>query len=194
MKEKKDSTIYQLKITLSGSKPAIWRRFVVDSEIKLSKLHYAIQIVMGWTNSHLHQYRQKNVIYGEPQEDLGWGFGSKYKTVDENDYRLSQVLTKPKDKIVYEYDFGDSWDHDLVLEKILEKDQNVNSPLCLEGAMACPPEDCGGIGGYYDMLETIKNPEDPEYENILDWLGDEFDPEDFDLEKINKRLKRIRNA
>jgi hypothetical protein len=193
MKEKKDLKIYQLKITLSGSEPAIWRRFAVDSEINLSELHYVIQIVMGWDNSHLHQYRQKNVIYGEPQPDLGWGFGSKNKIVDENDYKLNQVLTKPKDKVIYEYDFGDSWEHELVLEKILEKDQEVKTPVCLEGAMACPPEDCGGIGGYYSMLEIIKNPEDPEYESMMEWLGNEFDPDKFDLKAINKDLKRIRN-
>src|SRR3972149_2067324 len=163
MKEKKDLKNYQLKITLSGSNPEIWRRFLADSEVKLSELHYVIQIVMGWTNSHLHQYRQKNVIYGEP-----------------------------KDEIIYEYDFGDSWDHDLVLEKILEKDDKLKTPICLDGAMACPPEDCGGIGGYYNMLETIKNPEDPEYEDMIDWLGDKFDPEEFDLEAINNKLKRFK--
>src|SRR3989338_3719370 len=192
MKEIKDLKNYQLKITLSGSNPEIWRRFLADSEVMLSELHYVIQIVMGWTNSHLHQYRQKNVIYGEPQDDLGWGFGSKIKIVDENNYKLNQVLTKPKDKIIYEYDFGDSWDHDLVLEKILKKDDKLKTPICLDGAMACPPEDCGGIGGYYNMLETIRNPEDPEYEDMIDWLGDKFDPEEFDLEAINNKLKRFK--
>ena len=115
VKRGKEEINYQLKITLSGSVPPIWRRLVVNSEIKLSILHYVIQTVMGWTNSHLHQYRQGDTIYGEPQDDLGWGFGSKFKVVDENKYKLNQVLIMPKNKIIYEYDFGDSWDHDLVL-------------------------------------------------------------------------------
>ena len=129
MKEKKESKMYQLKIMLAGSNPPIWRRFLVDSDIMLSQLHYVIQIVMGWTNSHLHQYRQKDIIYGEPQDDFGWGFGSRIKIVDEDNYKLSQVLTRPKDKIIYEYDFGDSWHHDLVLEKILER---LGGPHCLD--------------------------------------------------------------
>jgi hypothetical protein len=194
MKDKESSKNYQLKITLTDSKPAIWRRFAVDSEIDLSTLHYVIQTVMGWRNSHLHQYRQKNVLYGELHDDFGLGSGSKYKTVDEGKYRLNQVLIKPKDKIMYEYDFGDSWYHDLVLEKILDRDDNLKTPICSEGAMACPPEDCGGIWGYYDMLETIKNPNNPEYEHIVDWLGEGFNPEEFHLETINRDLKRFKNA
>ncbi len=194
MEKDEDSKVYQLKITISGSNPTIWRRFLVDSEINLYKLHNIIQIVMGWTDSHLHHYRENNVFYGTPQPDPGWDFNSKFKTVDERKYKINQILTRPKMKILYEYDFGDSWWHELVLEKILENDNKVKTPICLDGAMACPPEDCGGIGGYYNMLEIIKNPDDSEYKDMIDWLDDEFDPEKFDLEAINKKLKRIRNA
>ena len=194
MEKDEDSEVYQLKITISGSNPTIWRRFLVDSEINLYILHNIIQIVMGWTDSHLHHYRENNVFYGTPQPDPGWDFNSKFKTVDERKYKINQILTRPKMKILYEYDFGDSWWHELVLEKILEKDNKVNPPICLDGAMACLPEDCGGIGGYYNMLEIIKNPDEPEYKDMIDWLGDEFDPEKIDLEAINKKLKRIRNA
>ncbi len=192
MKKAKDSHIFQLKIMLSGSNPAIWRRFLVDSRVRLSQLHDIIQILMGWENSHLHQYRQRNIIYSEPIDDMDETFGSKYIMLDESDYRLNQVLTKLKDKIIYEYDFGDSWDHELVLEKFIGMDKNINYPVCLEGAMACPPEDCGGIGGYYDMLEIIKDPENSEYENMMDWLGGEFDANEFNLVSVNIKLKNIK--
>ena len=189
MEKDEDSEVYQLKITISGSNPTIWRRFLVDSEINLYKLHNIIQIVMGWTDSHLHHYRENNVFYGTPQPDSGWDFNSKFKTVDERKYKINQILTRPKMRILYEYDFGDSWWHEVVLEKILEKDNKVNPPICLNGAMACPPEDCGGIGGYYNLLGVNRNPKDPEYDDMIEWLGDEFDPEKIDLEAINKKLK-----
>jgi hypothetical protein len=195
MAKDKGPIIYQLKITLSRSKPTIWRRFLVKSEINLYKLHSVIQIVMGWTNSHMHHFRKDNVFYGTPHPDmeLGWALNSKFKTVDEEKYKINEVLTRPKMKIQYEYDFGDSWWHELVLEKILER-EGKPTPICVEGAMACPPEDCGSPGGYYTMLETMENPEDPEYDEICDWMGDEFDPEEFNIEEINKGLKRIKNA
>jgi hypothetical protein len=184
-KDSKAAKKYQLTITLAGSHPAIWRRVVVDAGIALSKLHYVIQDVMGWTNSHLHQFRHKKVYYHEPWEDDGW----EDDFLDENEYALNQLLTRPKAKMIYEYDFGDSWDHEVVLEKILEKDPKMKTPVCLEGAMACPPEDCGGIGGYYDYLAAVKNPKHPQYEEIREWMGRNFDPEKFELEKINKALK-----
>lgn len=178
---------YQLKITLLESSPAIWRRVVVDGGISLYELHWAIQDVMGWTNSHLHQFKHKKVYYHEPWEDDGW----EDDFFDEHEYSLDQVLTRPKAKMIYEYDFGDSWDHEVVLEKVLEKDPKLKTPVCLEGAMACPPEDCGGIGGYYDYLAAIKNPKHPQHKEIREWLGGSFDPEKFELEKINKALKRF---
>jgi len=188
MKEKIDCPIYQIKITLSGSKPPIWRRFLIESNENLYKLHQVIQVVMGWTNSHMHQYRQNKLYYGKPDKESESDFG--FKTLDEEKYKINQVMDKPKAKIIYEYDFGDSWDHDLVLEKISTKDEKFNYPICLDGAMACPPEDCGGLGGYYNLLDIIENPEDEEHEEMMEWLGGEFDPEKFDLENINKMLKK----
>jgi len=190
----KNSTVYLLKITLSGSKPPIWRRFAVDSEVRLSKLHVVIQEVMGWTDSHLHQYRQKDVYYVAEIDELDFDPFSKYRTLLEKKYKLSQVLVKPKDKIIYEYDFGDGWEHVLVLEKVLDGEQKIKTPVCLGGARACPPDDCGGMPGYYDILEILKNPDDPEYADTLDWLGEGFDPDAFDVEAINKTLKSIRSA
>ena len=102
------------------------------------------------------------------------------------------MLKKEKEKIVYEYDFGDSWKHDVILEKILSDDKKLKSSVCLEGKMACPPEDCGGIWGYSDMLEILKHQDHEDYENIMEWLGGEFDPEHFDKDSVNKILKRFK--
>jgi hypothetical protein len=93
--------------------------------------------------------------------------------------------------MLYEYDFGDSWEHEVALEKILEKDPNLKTPVCLDGAMACPPEDCGGIRGYYDYLAALADPKHPEHEEIREWMGEKFDPAKFDLKKINRSLKRL---
>jgi hypothetical protein len=190
----KSSIVYQLKITLSGSKPPIWRRFLVDSEVKLSKLHTVIQEVMGWYDCHLHQYSQKGVYYVMSSEDIDFSPFPEQQTLLEKKYKLSQVLVKPKDKIIYEYDFGDGWDHTLVLEKILDRDPKTRTPVCLGGAGACPPEDCGGIHGYYNMLKILKNTDDPEYDETLYWLGEGFDPDELEIEEINERLKGIRSA
>ncbi|OGV99380.1 MAG: hypothetical protein A2Z59_03005 [Nitrospinae bacterium RIFCSPLOWO2_02_39_17] len=192
MKEKIDCPIYQIKIILSGSKPPIWRRFLIESNENLYKLHQVTQVVMGWTNSHMHQYRQNKLYYGTPGKESESDFG--FKTLDEKKYKINQVMDKPRTKIIYEYDFGDSWDHDLILEKTLTKDEKFNYPICLDGAMACPPEDCGGLGGYYNLLDIIKNPEHEEHEEMMEWLGGEFNPGEFDLESINKILKKIKTA
>lgn len=180
--------IYQFKIALKDSSPTIWRRFQVDSNISLYKMHEIIQIVMGWTNSHLHQFIDKDIFYGNSEDDDG----GDTEILDEKKFKINQVMDKPKAKIIYEYDFGDSWYHELTLEKILTKDENSNYPVCLTGAMACPPEDCGGLGGYYNLLDIIKNPEHSEHEDMKEWLGEEFNPEEFDLESINKILKRTK--
>lgn len=187
MKEKMDGPIYQIKITLSGSKPPIWRRFLIASNVNLYQLHRVIQDVMGWTNSHMHQYRQNKLYYGTPDKESEADFG--IKTLDEKKFKINQVMDKPKAKIIYEYDFGDSWDHDVVLEKIIIKDEAINYPICLDGQRACPPEDCGGLRGYYELLDIIGNPEHEEYEEMMEWLGGEFNPEEFDLERINRNLK-----
>ncbi|MBI5184265.1 MAG: plasmid pRiA4b ORF-3 family protein [Nitrospinae bacterium] len=190
MKSKDESQVYQIKITLSGSEPSIWRRFLIEPNENLYKLHQFIQVIMGWTNSHMHQYRQNKNYYGKPDKESEADFG--FKTLDERKFKIFQVLDKPKAKIIYEYDMGDSWDHIVVVEKILPKEENKDYPICLDGALSCPPEDCGGIPGYYDLLEIIKNPDHEEYEDMMEWLGDKFNPEEFSLEKINKNLKKLR--
>jgi len=183
MPKKKTSAIYQLKITLQSSKPPIWRRVLVPSDMKLSTLHDVIQIAMGWEDAHLHQFDDGQNFYGLPEMSLD-------DALDSSKTKLEKVLPAEKAKILYEYDFGDSWEHVVLLEKILEPDPAQTYPVCIKGSRACPPEDCGGIWGYEDLLAKLADPKNPEREDLLDWLGvEDFDPDDFDLESINEELR-----
>ena len=182
MTTKQLRSIYQIKISLIGSKPPIWRTVLVASNIDLETFHDVIQLAMGWTDSHLHQFIANKVFYGIPEDDF------ELEMEDETKYKLSQLLQKEKESIIYEYDFGDSWEHKILLEKILPFDSKTTLPACIKGKRACPPEDCGGIWGYEELLETISNPKHPDHEDMLEWLGGEFDPEEFDLEAINEDL------
>ena len=179
---------YQLKVTLIDSKPPIWRRILVPSDINLGQFHAVLQASMGWTNSHLHQFIANNEFYGMEDDD---DFGFDMEVNDENNYRLNQLLATEKQTIIYEYDFGDSWAHKILLEKILPFDKKTRLPACIKGKRACPPEDCGGIWGYASLIETLNDPKHPEREEMLEWLGGEFDPEAFDLEAINQKLTHL---
>ena len=175
-------SLLQFKITLKRIRPPVWRRFLVPEGISLSDLHDVIQEVMGWWNSHLHQFLCKRKRYGVPDPD--WDSG---KIIDDGTISIKDLGLSVKDKILYEYDFGDGWEHELLLEKILPKEERM-VPVCLKGARACPPEDCGGPWGYENLLEVLKNPEDEEYTSWKEWLPEDFDPEHFDLDGINSRL------
>jgi len=175
--------IFQLKISLKEVDPMIWRTIQVSSMVKLPELHKILQTTMGWTNSHLHQFIIESKLYAEPDED------SSLDDIDYTNIILGQVLTQEDQNIIYEYDFGDGWEHVITLEKIItEKPQKY--PSCLNGKRNCPPEDCGGPYGYMDLQSVIANPEHEEYEDMIEWLGDDFDPEYFDLGEINKLLKK----
>ena len=178
--------IYQVQITLKGSKPRIWRRLLVPSDTLLSDFHMIIQTAMGWTNSHLHQFVKDQTYYTvKMEDDTYW---NDYDNIDYKGLKISDLLSKGKENMIYEYDFGDGWEHKIVLEKILPFDEKIKYPVCTAGKMNCPPEDCGGIWGYYNMLEVLQNPEDEEYEDYREWLGDDFDPEYFDKDRINRLL------
>jgi tetratricopeptide (TPR) repeat protein len=178
--------IYQLKVTLRNSKPPIWRRLLVPASTKLSKLHDILQIAMGWTDSHLHMFSVGEVNYGVPSDD-DW-----IEMLDERKATLAQVLPRAKSRMVYEYDFGDSWEHEILVEKVLDAEPNTTYPVCVKGKRTCPPEDCGGVWGYDDFLEAIKNPAHPEHDAMLEWVGYEFDSEAFDVEEINDALASLR--
>ena len=138
---------------------------------------------MGWENYHLHQFIVGNTYFGEPDPD--------FDAEDDRKVKLSQIVRSEKQKFTYEYDFGDDWLHEILIEKIHQPEQGVRYPVCLKGKRACPPEDCGGVWGYDDLLEIIKDPDNKEYEEMMDWLGGEFDPESFDLDSINQRLRSM---
>ena len=142
---------------------------------------------MGWTNSHLHQFIKNQTYYSMrmPENDL-W---DEMNDVDYKKMKISDLLKNEKEKITYEYDFGDSWYHDVILEKILPVDEKLKYPVCLAGKMNCPPEDCGGVWGYSDMLEILKQPDHEEYDSYIEWLGGPFDPEHFDKDIVNEMLR-----
>jgi len=180
-----DLSVYQLKVTLRDSKPPIWRRIQVTSDIRLSTLHLVLQVVMGWEDAHLHQFMAHGVYYGTPHPDFG------FEVQNEQHVSLQQVVSRAKDKLIYEYDFGDSWEHELLVEKILPLEEGKRYPVCLTGKRACPPEDCGGIWGYASVLEAIRDPEHPEHEEMVAWVGSEFDADIFDLAEVNRELQRL---
>lgn len=185
-KTPQQKTVYQIKVSLAGSTPLIWRRIQVSANTKLSKLHKIFQAVMGWENSHLYEFIVDKVSYGEPHPD----YGGTMK--DASETKLSRVVFEPGTNFKYVYDFGDGWQHMIVVEKILQPEPDVKYPVCLGGAMSCPPEDCGGIGGYAHFLEAISDPDHEDHETMLEWIGGTFDPEAFDLDAANKRLRKIR--
>jgi hypothetical protein len=166
-------SIYQLKVTLLDSAPPIWRRFEISRDLTLRKLHPILQVVMGWENEHLHDFYKG-------RERLS------------KSLRLFQAASRARSKFIYLYDMGDSWEHEIVVEKVLKVQEGKSHPVCLEGRRACPPEDCGGIYGYTEMLDALKNPDHPEREHWLEWAGDDFDAEAFDLDAVNRRLKRYK--
>ena len=165
--------VYQLKVVLSGSRPPIWRRFQVPEEVTLGRLHTILQILVGWEDRHFHLFASGRTVYRPPVPDLG------FPSRDERKVPLSEVLTREKERILYEYDFRDGWEHTIVVEKILPPGVGPNRPVCLAGKRSGPPEESGGVIGYERLLATRRYPED-------------FNPEAFDLEAINRRLARLR--
>ena len=183
-------TVYQLKVTLDDSKPPIWRRILTPEDVTLADLHEIIQRAMGWGNYHLHTFNIGGKVYGDPEDDEFGDFG----TVNEKRYRLNQLGLREKTKFSYEYDFGDSWEHTILLEKILPAEKGGHYPVCIKGKRACPPEDVGGVWGYDDFLEAIANPNHPERKEMLEWIGGDFDPEEFDLDDVNRSLQHFQPA
>lgn len=178
-------TIYQIKITLKHVRPPIWRRLLVPADIKLGKLHRILQATMGWTDSHMHAFRQGMEQYGVPSREFPGMFR------DERNVRLDQLIGVG-DKLIYEYDFGDGWEHEIKVEKILPAEKGKRYPTCLAGKRACPPEDCGGPWGYVQLLEILRNPGHEEYEDMREWAGSDVDPEEFDLDDVDGALKYVR--
>ena len=178
--------LYRLKITLRDCKPPIWRRVVVRADMKLDRLHRVIQIAMGWTDSHLHQFVAGGAYYGQPDP------GGDAEMLNEKRYTVTDLAPGAKQKFIYEYDFGDSWQHEVLVEGVLPPDLDFKHPVCLGGANACPPEDCGGIPGYYDLLAALADPKHEQHEEMKEWVGGAWDATRFSLEHTNAGLKRIK--
>lgn len=186
IKQPTDINIYQMKVTLEDIKPPIWRRVQVTSATSLYRLHKILQVVMGWDDYHLHEFIIDEIHYGEPSPDY------MFKMKNDKTVKLGQVVSEEGAKFTYIYDFGDSWNHKILVEKILPVESDKKYPICLKGKRACPPEDCGGVGGYYEFLEAIQDPNNPEHEDMLEWVGGSFDPEAFNLDEINQKLRKVR--
>ena len=178
--------IYTLRVELEGIEPMIWRRLQVPAAITLPRLHSVLQVVMGWTDSHLHSFRFGDREYSNA-EDL-----EEMNMLDVKGRKLNALLGDTIREFGYQYDFGDSWEHRIVVESIAEAKPDWPYPLCVAGERAGPPEDGGGAGGYQDFVAAIANPEHEEHENLLVWVGGAFDPEGFDINSVNRGLRRLR--
>ena len=181
--------IYQLKITLRGSSPPVWRRVLVPGDYLMDDLHEVIQVVMGWENSHLHQFvlpKKEGLVLVRPERDEGNSPFSRHTELDSLEHTLSDLVPRRKMKFIYEYDFGDSWEHEILVEDMVPC--GPEAPRCLAGENACPPEDCGGVWGYMDRLAAVADPNHPDHEDAKEWLGEDFDPARFDIDQVNRYL------
>lgn len=184
--------IIQLKISLTRSKPLIWRQILVSSGISFFELHHIIQIVMGWKNYHLFEFNLEGYRIGEiEEEEKSSGYGSD-QVFNSRSIKLSDVITQPNDSLIYLYDFGDGWKHQVKVEQFRDIENEKMYPTCIDGQMNCPPEDCGGIGSFYHCIDVLKNKTDPEYKEISRWFK-KYDIEKFDKEKVNWKLKGLDN-
>jgi hypothetical protein len=183
-----DQTILQVKITLLRvSKPPVWRRLLLGSEMSLGQLHGVIQVAMGWWDYHMHVFSTQAGEYGVPDPELGF--------LDESRMMLSQLLSEPGNRIRYTYDFGDAWEHEISLEKVLGVDSEQLYPTCVAGRGACPPEDCGSIWGYARLREVLADPSDEEHARVLEWLelesASDFDAAAFEIAPVNNSLSDL---
>lgn len=182
--------IYQLKITLSGSKPPIWRRVLVPASATFYDLNEIILESMGWLGGHLWEFEVGDHLYGPRGPDLDWG---DEPPQDARKTRLYEVLGGPGTTFRHFYDFGDGWVHNVRVEKLLEPEPGVTYPRCVAGKRACPPEDCGGIWRYYELLKIAADPSHPDHKETVAWLGPErLDPEKFDVVEADAALEYVR--
>ncbi len=184
--KKTPTPLYQLKITLLEILPPIWRRIQAPSSIKLCCLHDVIQVAMGWTNSHLHLFEKDRLTWGNPEYD------EEQEMIDDSRTMLSDVLKAEGESMIYMYDFGDDWRHEVVLEEIIPAEEIVKTALCLGGERRCPPEDVGGPGGYQIFLDAIFDPTHEDFERYTTWFGGPYQAEEFNLMAVNDEISRMR--
>jgi hypothetical protein len=177
--------IYGIKVTLLGTKPPIWRRLLVPASMTLAKLHDVLQTAMGWHDCHMHEFRAGERHFGRPDpEDISMGI----RVENERNIKLSSVPQRAGAKLIYTYDFGDYWEHAIFLEKQLPLLPDMSGLVCIDGNLACPPEDCGGVPGFYELLDALADPSHERHEELRDWIGDDFDPQAFSVDLVNQKL------
>lgn len=177
--------LYEIRVQLRDIEPPIWRVLRVRPQTSLARLHKILQKAMGWTNSHLHLFEIDGIAYGEG--DFDWEFEVR----DYYGISLKKIFVAGRSSFLYEYDLGDSWRHDITLLGTVEDDAGEKI-ACVAGARACPPEDCGGVTGYYDLLVALSDEEHEDHESMLEWVGGQFDPNAFDVAAVDRALKRLR--
>ncbi len=187
-------TLYEIRITLTGAKPPVWRRVRVDPDRSLGFLHAVIQAAMGWGDGHLHGFEQKHRgSLGRHLCPRGTGFDPD-RDEDEEAVTLRRVCPHVKDALLYEYDFGDSWRHRITVSKVVDAKPGERTPVCLSGKGACPPEDCGGLWGYGDLVEALADPDHPDHAEQVELWGDGFDPAACSVDEVNARLEGLRSG
>ncbi len=186
--------IYQLKCKLLHTKPSVFRTFLIDSDMNFYELHHVLQIAMGWYNCHLFNFKYHDYYLELPNvDDDEYDIPGSFQKIDPRKIILSEFFISPKTIINYTYDFGDDWEHEILLQKIIEPGRSsAPLPFCMKGKYACPPEDCGGIPGYYNLINIMKNPKHREYKSYAEWLGEPFDMEEFDIDFVNDGLGNLK--
>lgn len=184
---------YQIKCKLQYTKPTVFRTVLVNSSVTFYELHHILQIVMGWYNCHLFNFKYHDYYLELPNvEDDDYDPFGTFQKVDPRKITLSEFFISPKTMINYTYDFGDSWAHEIQLQKIIGPDEVSSLPICIKGKYACPPENCGSIPGYYNIIDVMSNPKHREYRSFVDWLSEPFDMEKFDIDFVNKELNNLK--
>ncbi|MHB1867175.1 MAG: plasmid pRiA4b ORF-3 family protein [Thermoplasmata archaeon] len=193
----KGKTVHQLKVTLLGTDPPVWRRLLVPSDWDLDDLHEALQRTMGWEDCHVYGFQIGKRKWCMPRETSGIdamhiGLFTPHPNAYTDTVRLDRAAPKKGDSFVYVYDLGDQWEHDILVEDVVPRTRETKAPWCLGGDRACPPEDCGGTGGYEDIVKALAdpkyNPERQDRDELMEWLPEEYDPGQFDLDEVNERL------
>jgi hypothetical protein len=170
---------------LAGINPVVWRRVLVPGAIRLAKLSEILLTAMGWTNSHLHAFRVGDKRYGMCFDEY------PDEEIDEKGVTVLQGLREER-RFVYDYDFGDGWEHDVIIEELTWSYFGLKFAVCIDGQNACPPEDVGGPGGYAEFLDAVSDPKHEEHESYLEWAGGSFDPTEFKLAATNAAPQRVR--
>ncbi len=177
----------QVKVTLQGVKPGIWRRCVISETCDLHTLHGIIQDAMGWLDSHLYEFEVAGQRFCDPEREDD--FEAQEGVLSSHSATLSQFSLKPGTRFGYTYDFGDDWEHEILVEKLRPRKEGEFLPICVAGERNCPPEDCGGPHRYAEFLEAYLNPSHPDHHDMVEWAGPDFHPEAFDLRETNEILR-----